>query len=141
MLRWNICGKKPHVLASGWLFLFVDADRFKEYNDAYGHETGDGALQFIAHCLYNRVKSRRDIVARYGGEEFVVALSATTERQAIEIAEAIRTDVANPSSPGEHSRLPSLTVSIGLVVLWPGDGVPLTSAMSVADRALYESKK
>jgi diguanylate cyclase (GGDEF)-like protein len=64
MLRWNICGQKPHVLASGWLFLFVDADRFKEYNDAYGHETGDGALQFIAHCLDDRVKSRRDMVAK-----------------------------------------------------------------------------
>ena len=53
-----------------------DIDHFKNFNDTWGHQTGDQVLRLVAHCLSENVKGR-DTAARYGGEEFAVILRQT----------------------------------------------------------------
>lgn len=67
--------------------LMVDIDRFKAYNDTYGHPAGDQCLRVVSRCLRQSVSRPADIVARYGGEEFVVLLPATSAKGAMIVAE------------------------------------------------------
>jgi diguanylate cyclase (GGDEF)-like protein len=60
--------------------LFVDVDRFKAYNDTYGHQAGDDALAAVARCIGENIRRPADTAARYGGEEFVVLLPDTPRR-------------------------------------------------------------
>jgi diguanylate cyclase (GGDEF)-like protein len=133
---WSQAARAGHEVA----LLFVDADHFKRYNDSYGHEAGDRALQFIAECLRKRVRGKGDLVARYGGEEFVVALAGASARQAADIAEAIRADIAGQSASDLFHKLMPMTVSIGLVVCSPARGDSIDELMRLADKALYQSK-
>jgi Diguanylate cyclase, GGDEF domain/Cache domain len=59
--------------------LFVDVDRFKAYNDTYGHQAGDDALAAVARCIGENIRRPADTAARYGGEEFVVLLPDTPQ--------------------------------------------------------------
>jgi diguanylate cyclase (GGDEF)-like protein len=70
--------------------LFVDIDRFKAYNDTYGHQAGDDALTAVAKCIGENIRRPMDSAARYGGEEFVVVLPDTAAEGAVQIAEKIR---------------------------------------------------
>jgi diguanylate cyclase (GGDEF)-like protein len=79
----------------------LDIDNFKNYNDTYGHLAGDEALRITAAILKTSVRNI-DVVARYGGEEFVVILPMTEVKAAHDIAERIRTGVADRFFPN-HS--------------------------------------
>ena len=57
--------------------LMLDVDFFKQFNDQYGHLTGDECLKAVALCLSGAVQRPADIVTRYGGEEFAILLPAT----------------------------------------------------------------
>src|SRR5690606_28157088 len=65
---------------------FLDIDRFKSYNDQFGHASGDQVLTLIAHRVQS-VARKTDMVARYGGEEFVVLMPRTTPDQAKRVVE------------------------------------------------------
>lgn len=113
------------------LFL-LDVDKFKHYNDSFGHPAGDEALRIVARVLQENLRVS-DIPARYGGEEFAVILPETDSREAAEIAERVRVGIASEEFP---HRL--VTVSIGIVVaqtLWEAE--PL---IVQADSALYAAK-
>jgi diguanylate cyclase (GGDEF)-like protein len=122
------------------LALFVvDVDRFKLYNDTYGHIEGDTVLRVVARTLADNLRPT-DIAARYGGEEFVVALPATDLEGALVAAERVRLAVAQSTiedTNGGH--LPSVTISVGVATLQPGDGV--SSLFARADAALYRAKR
>lgn len=120
--------------------LFVDADHFKRYNDTYGHDVGDRALQHVADCLSKHARRGGDLVARYGGEEFFVALADCDESYAAHVAEAVRQEVASPAGGNRRGELPQVTVSIGFIVCRPADGVDLEDMKRLADEALYKSK-
>lgn len=93
---------------------FVDVDRFKHFNDRYGHQAGDDVLRRVGVVLGEQARRPRDVAARYGGEEFVVLLPSTPMMAARDIAERIRIAVIDLTAP--HDGLPGgvCTVSLGV---------------------------
>ena len=120
--------------------LMIDADSFKAYNDAHGHQAGDAALASIAECIANGAKRASDLSARYGGEEFVVLLPGESTAGACRIAEEIRASVLSLRNQ-QHGR-PDIcpTVSIGVASMVPQVGLAPQDLIKSADLALYEAK-
>jgi diguanylate cyclase (GGDEF)-like protein len=114
----------------------VDIDRFKDYNDAFGHQAGDEALRRIAQAIAESVERSGDFAARYGGEEFVVILEDTTLGGAVGVAERIRGAVLDAGIRAPAGGL--LSVSAGVAARLPGStGEAL---LRQADEALYDAK-
>lgn len=118
--------------------MMIDADHFKAYNDIYGHQAGDRALQQIARTLQERLRPR-DLLARYGGEEFALMLPDVELERAQAIGERIRVLVAAATqTPDDPDRAP-ITVSIGLAEAAPDE--PLAELIRRADHMLYQAKR
>lgn len=119
--------------------LITDIDHFKQFNDNYGHQTGDQVLRLVALAVKQNVKGH-DVACRYGGEEFAVLLPHTSLQQAVTVAEHIRRAVISKElvkrSTGEN--LGRITITIGAATFRPGD-TPQT-LISRADKALYAGK-
>lgn len=114
----------------------ADIDNFKTINDRHGHDAGDRALCHFASRL-ERLVRRGDLVGRIGGEEFALLLVNTRARNAVEVVERIRRDIA--AMPVDGAAGVSMTASFGVTDLRPGD-ISLAALLSRADRALYRSK-
>ena len=114
--------------------VLIDVDRFKSYNDTYGHAAGDETLVRVARLL-NEGKRPADFVARFGGEEFLVVLPNTTEEGAAIVAERIRKAVQN-----HRWDLRPVTISLG-VCTYEGDPHTAHELLQAADAALYASKQ
>jgi len=119
--------------------LMLDIDKFKKYNDTYGHQSGDILLQKLALIFRNTVRSG-DIVARYGGEEFIIILPDTAPETAVSIAERLRQAVADHLFPTGKGGTGRITVSIGTAT-FPADAADKNSLIAAADRALYAAKR
>jgi diguanylate cyclase (GGDEF)-like protein len=116
--------------------IMLDADRFKEINDTYGHLVGDAVLKALVSNISACVRDS-DPVFRYGGEEFVVMLSNTSTEGAALLAERIRATVATEPVPCRDHDV-SLTISLGVASLGPGDDHQ--RLLTKVDQALYRSK-
>ncbi|HEY4804746.1 MAG TPA: sensor domain-containing diguanylate cyclase [Paraburkholderia sp.] len=119
----------------------IDVDRFKLYNDHYGHLAGDDALAAVAHALGAHARRAADCAARYGGEEFVLLLPETGEAQALALVEKVRAAIEALALPHAGSPNGVLTVSVGVACTTQsafGDWRALTDA---ADAALYTAKR
>jgi diguanylate cyclase (GGDEF)-like protein len=114
----------------------IDIDRFKNYNDSFGHQAGDEALRRIGEAIAESVERSGDFAARYGGEEFVVILEDTTLAGAAGVGERIRNAVLDAGIRAPAGGLPS--VSVGVAARLPGStGEAL---LRQADAALYDAK-
>ncbi len=119
--------------------VMIDVDRFKPFNDTYGHLAGDRALQAVAGAI-RRVVRQRETVARYGGDEFVLLLPETPPDVALGRAEQIRAAAAAaPLTITGVAGPVVLTVSVG-VAAQPGDGTDGREVLRRADTRLYEAK-
>jgi diguanylate cyclase (GGDEF)-like protein len=123
--------------------LMIDADRFKLFNDTYGHAAGDDCLRQVANVVRDSVRRPGDVAARYGGEELAILLSDTDKAGGEAVAEAIRSRVEALGLP--HSgNLPmeKVTVSIGVATF--SAQVPSAATAQAlfaqADDALYQAK-
>ncbi|MFE8071438.1 diguanylate cyclase [Marinobacteraceae bacterium S3BR75-40.1] len=118
--------------------ILLDVDHFKSFNDQWGHQLGDRVLQTVAQTVPHSCRES-DIVARYGGEEFAVILPDTSMEEGLEVAERIRSSIAE--TVVEHQGQPlSVTISLGVSSL----GVETESAealIKAADEALYQAKE
>ncbi|MFP3155280.1 diguanylate cyclase [Lachnospiraceae bacterium ZAX-1] len=122
-------------------FLMMDVDKFKSYNDTYGHPQGDVLLKTIAKIFTSVARRPSDLAARLGGEEFGVLLPDTELEGAFEIAEAIRTEVAATQIPlTEGAGMTSATISIGAISFMPKEGDEAKDFISKADEHLYTAK-
>jgi len=119
--------------------LFADVDSFKEFNDRYGHLTGDRALQHVAAVLTSCLRPT-GLLARYGGEEFAVLLPGAALEQAMLVAERVRSALAGkPFALGDdNSTLAAVTLSLGVAQMRQGD--TLATLAQAADTALYRAK-
>jgi len=120
--------------------VLVDIDHFKLVNDTHGHLFGDQVLMAVARVLKESVRND-DLAARIGGEEFALLLPSTPLKGAVELAERIRTSIANSRIRRRNSeqQVGQITVSLGVADLWPSDNGE--SWFSRADEALYASKR
>jgi diguanylate cyclase (GGDEF)-like protein len=121
--------------------LMIDADHFKAYNDAHGHQAGDAALGSIAACIASSARRATDFCARYGGEEFTVLLPGETVEGALRIAEEIRTSVLSLRAQQQGRPDVSPTVSVGVASMTPQPGLAPQDLIRSADLALYEAKR
>jgi diguanylate cyclase (GGDEF)-like protein len=121
--------------------IMIDADSFKAYNDAFGHQAGDGALMAIARCIADGPRHGADITARYGGEEFAVLLPNHTIEGALAIAEEIRASVLTLRAQQKGRADATPTVSAGVASMIPLPGLAPQDLVKSADLALYEAKR
>ncbi|MEO6394951.1 MAG: diguanylate cyclase [Devosia sp.] len=125
----------------GLALLLVDVDRFKAYNDHYGHQAGDKVLKVVAQCLTQSLMRPADIAARYGGEEFVAILPGTNEDGAYFVADAFRETLSGMKMPHVGGDKGVVTASVGLAMFEPRDaGMNSTELIRRADQALYDAK-
>jgi diguanylate cyclase len=117
-----------------------DIDHFKQFNDTWGHRTGDQVLRLVANCLKTGARNN-DTVARYGGEEFAVIMPSTATETAEQVADKIRKAVQARDlvkrSTGET--LGRVTMSFGVATLRHGES-PAT-LIERADACLYAAKR
>lgn len=119
--------------------LLIDVDRFKAFNDSYGHQSGDECLRRIAGVMQASCSGEHQLAARYGGEELAVILPNTPMAAARALAESVRVGVSSLNIGHVASELRRVTVSIGVAQTEPSlrDSIDLLRA---ADDALYQAK-
>jgi two-component system, cell cycle response regulator len=113
--------------------VMLDVDRFKELNDAHGHQVGDDVLRGLGSGLRENLRPF-DTAARYGGEEFAVILPGCTREESATAGERIRRRAA------ASTRIANVTLSAGAAT-FPDDARDASELVRVADAALYESKR
>ena len=116
------------------VLMVLDADRFKQVNDAYGHQVGDACLRSIAYTLLRNVR-QNDVVGRIGGEEFAIYMHDTTVRQASAVGERLTKPIPFRSDAMDHL---TVTLSIGAAV--SDNKILFDEVFARADGALYEAK-
>lgn len=118
--------------------LLIDVDRFKQYNDAFGHAEGDKVLKVLGDAIRKNVRTM-DTGFRYGGEEFLVLLPETNAAGALVPAERLRirfSGIAFHPRPDEEPR--KVTLSIGVAEY--REGYTIEDLVRTADRAMYAAK-
>ena len=116
--------------------VFLDTDRFKEWNDRFGHAAGDDLLRKLAAMLRAHAEGPEDFVARNGGDEFCLVWSDCEKSNGIMRAEALRSAIAGAFA----AEAIAITASIG-VAAYPADAQTAEALLEVADAAMYASKR
>jgi len=128
-LEWRRAARNGSALS----ILLMDIDRFKNFNDAHGHQAGDEVLRSVSRALLTCVHRAADLVARYGGEELVVLLPDTGAHQALAIAAQVREKISADCG---------VTVSVGVATaIVTRDDSAAGELVRRADAALYQAKK
>lgn len=120
--------------------LLLDVDRFKVFNDRYGHQRGDACLQAVARAVADAVTRPDALVARYGGEEIAVVLPGVDAAGAATQAEQIRAGVELLALDHAGNQGGLVTVSVGCATRGEGT-VDADALVATADARLYEAKR
>jgi len=116
---------------------FIDLDRFKEVNDALGHDVGDLLLQEVARRIQRRLRAA-DTVARLGGDEFVLLMEELKEAgHCASLAQQLIGEIAQPMHL--RGRIVQIGASMGMA-FYPEDGANAVELMKRADLAMYAAK-
>lgn len=119
--------------------LLLDIDNFKNFNDTYGHQTGDQVLRLVAMTLKSNIKGK-DLAARYGGEEFIAILPSTDLEGAIILADNIRKAIQAKEllKRSTNEKLGRITASFGVAAFRPNE--TMNTFIERTDRCLYAAK-
>lgn len=121
--------------------LLADIDRFKEYNDTYGHPQGDAVLQAVAACMRQSFHRSGDLCFRIGGDEFACLFTSSGEEESMALAEQLRACMAGRQIP--HAGNPPMqhvSLSLGLAFIAPDAALTQQEIYRLADQALYRAK-
>ncbi len=132
--------KRQTIVGTPLAALMIDVDKFKNINDNFGHDHGDMVLKRVAETILAEVSAiaaPRWIVARLGGEEFVAMVDGLAPSATARLAERICNQVHRSVGAGE--RLDPVTVSVGVAVRKPGQGID--KLLKAADDAVYAAKR
>ncbi|MBW4427696.1 MAG: diguanylate cyclase [Nostoc desertorum CM1-VF14] len=137
--EWKRLAREQQPLS---LILF-DVDKFKLYNDYYGHLKGDDCLIKIAQTMQQMLHHRpADLIARYGGEEFLALLPNTDLVEAIKVAQSIQQAIQNQAIPHAQSDIKNIvTLSLGITSVIPTYDIKPDTLIASADKALYNAKQ
>ncbi|MGE0631726.1 MAG: diguanylate cyclase [Pseudobdellovibrionaceae bacterium] len=130
--------KRSDVLGEMLSILVFDLDFFRTINTNHGHPGGDYVLKELGSLVSNKLVRANDFFARYGGEEFVVILQGSPLKQAVEVAERLRTTVENYPFVYNGQKVP-VTVSVGVATRETAKD-DWETLFKRADSALYMSK-
>ncbi len=118
--------------------MFIDLDKFKHINDAFGHAFGDSYLQAVADVLQRGLRST-DYITRWGGDEFAVLLPETSAEAAAEVANKLLR-LFGQTTVAANGQTMSISASIG-ISLMPRHASAADELMMCADAAMYEAKQ
>jgi diguanylate cyclase (GGDEF)-like protein/PAS domain S-box-containing protein len=136
-LRREMFRCRRHGASTG--IIMIDVDRFKAFNDTYGHEVGDLILKKFASFLQRHTREE-DILCRYGGEEFVLLMPDSNLANANRRGEQLCDLVRNTLRINHRGITHQITISVG-VSAFPGSGDTIEAALYAADAALYDAKR
>ncbi len=136
ILKWKEAARL-HVPFSICMF---DIDRFKAFNDTFGHPAGDKVIISVSKIIDSHLQRTTDFLARYGGEEFVAFLMGDPSEKAFAHLQTIRKAVENSHIPHAPAVADWVTISIGGVTVIPQMNESYQSVLKVADNMLYEAK-
>jgi diguanylate cyclase (GGDEF)-like protein len=121
--------------------IMIDIDRFKIYNDTYGHQAGDRCLQRVARAMSEAFHRPGDLAARYGGEEFAIILPEADELGAVYVAERLRSSVHALAIEHSGNDCGVVTISLGVACVEAGENIDQAALVRRADQALYQAKR
>lgn len=118
----------------------LDVDIFKQYNDIYGHPSGDECLRKVATAMSVSARRPYDLVARYGGEEFVILFPETDQEGAITVAKQISENIKAFGIPHAMNPTGKVTFSMGIATAIPTASIRPETILKKADEMLYLAK-
>jgi diguanylate cyclase (GGDEF)-like protein len=134
LLRESLREKTPLTV------LFIDIDHFRIFNELYGHESGDVALQAVAQALASVCQRPLDFICRWGGEEFVAVLPNTNATAALKLAQDMLTATRALQLSVPHHVPPRISVSIGHITHTVTRSTLEDDLVGAADRAMLQAK-
>jgi diguanylate cyclase (GGDEF)-like protein len=135
--EWRRAQRMRQPMAIG----ILDVDRFKQYNDLYGHLAGDVCLKTVAEVLMAHIGRSGDLAARYGGEEFAFIAIGVDQDGALALAQKICDALSACAMPHRGSEFGHVTASVGVSSMVPDEGTPPLTLVKAADDALYQAKE
>ena len=118
--------------------LFMDIDHFKDFNDKWGHATGDAVLKFVAETLVRNARPF-DLIGRWGGEELLGVIVNVSAEQLEQLGNRLRSLIKSAYLSGPQGEHLSVSISVGATLARPEDS--LEGLIERADRLLYHSKQ
>ncbi|MBF0187272.1 MAG: diguanylate cyclase [Magnetococcales bacterium] len=136
--EWGRCVRGSLGLA----VILLDIDCFKQYNDHFGHTTGDTCLRRVAQTLRQSLMRTTDLIARYGGEEFAAVLPQVERHGAEHVAEKMRSNIEALAIHHPESLVTNhVTISLGCASIFPTRGTSSSPLLEASDRMLYDAKR
>ncbi|KLI22224.1 GGDEF domain-containing protein [Brachyspira hyodysenteriae] len=120
--------------------VIVDLDKFKHYNDTYGHNIGDHVLKLISKVMKDSLKNikYKSVLARYGGEEFIIVIDINNKNDLFNAMEEIRNSIIETDLSTEEYSLKA-TASLGGAI--KEENTTLRTFINKADQSLYNAKE
>jgi diguanylate cyclase (GGDEF)-like protein len=138
--RFSVEWRRTVRMGGSISFLMMDIDKFKEYNDTWGHPQGDALLKGAALIFAAAARRPGDLIARLGGEEFGLLLPDTGIDAAVRVAEEIRRHIEQMTVPTADGVETRTTISIGAASCCPDQNAQMDDFILAADKNLYRAK-
>lgn len=124
------------------VFVMIDIDRFKDYNDTYGHQKGDKTLKKVASVLKSSIRRNTDYAFRLGGEEFALLFTINDKDKAVKICENVKSEVENLKIMHEKNDVSKyITVSLGVNIISKSNFLDIDEIYEKTDSLLYKAKE